>query len=386
MEKKRVLILSASVGSGHIRAAQALEEACHKNPLIEEVLHIDALEYTSFFLRNLYSKGYLKAVQYVPDLWAWGFENTDEPWKKSQFGIDIQKAQSQPLVKKILTYNPDFIICTHFTPADIVSRLIMLDKLHANLGIVVTDFYVHALWLTDIFTRYFVPKMENKIHLNKYGIPLDRIEVTGIPVMQSFIPPEDTSDLFKKYNFDPAIPIVLLSAGMFGIMPAKDILRILENIQTHCHIVIICGKSESLRKQLLALIEEVKPRNQYTIVGFTNTMHDYLHMAKVFIGKPGGLATSEALCAGVPMIIWNPIPGQETYNAYYILENGAGLLPDNALTIGYKVDMILQDEVLYEQLKKNALSIAQPKAAETIIEIMLLNNNESPVKAFKKKQ
>ncbi|HON88124.1 MAG TPA: glycosyltransferase [Spirochaetia bacterium] len=386
MEKKRVLILSASVGSGHIRAAQALEEACNKNPLIEEVLHIDALEYTSFFLRNLYSKGYLKAVQYVPDLWAWGFENTDEPWKKSQFGIDIQKAQSQPLVKKILTYNPDFIICTHFTPADIVSRLIMLDKLHANLGIVVTDFYVHALWLTDIFTRYFVPKMENKIHLNKYGIPLDRIEVTGIPVMQSFIPPEDTSDLFKKYNFDPAIPIVLLSAGMFGIMPAKDILRILENIQTHCHIVIICGKSESLRKQLLALIEEVKPRNQYTIVGFTNTMHDYLHMAKVFIGKPGGLATSEALCAGVPMIIWNPIPGQETYNAYHILENGAGLLPDNALTIGYKVDMILQDEVLYEQLKKNALSIAQPKAAETIIEIMLLNNNESPVKAFKKKQ
>ena len=85
------------------------------------------------------------------------------------------------------------------------------------------------------------------------------------------------------------------------------------------------------------------------------------------------------------MVIWNPIPGQETYNAYFILENGAGLLPDNALTIGTKVDMILQDPELYEQMRANALSLAQPRAAQTIVETMLMNDAEAPVKAFKKK-
>lgn len=385
MEKKRILIISASVGSGHVRAAQALEEACREHPLVDEALHIDALDYSTFMFRKIYSKGYLQAVQYVPEIWAWAFENLDKPWKKTKFGIDIQKANAQPLVKKIFSYAPDIIICTHFTPADIVSRLIMQDRLHTNLGIVVTDFYVHSLWLTDLFTRYFVPKSENRILLNKYGVPLDRINVSGIPILKSFSQPVDKEKLFQSYNFDPQVPIVLLSAGMFGIMPAKDILRILENIQTKCRIIIICGKSESLRKQLVKLVEEIKPHNQYTIVGFTNAMHDYLNMAKVFIGKPGGLATSECLASGLPMVIWNPIPGQETYNAYFILENGAGLLPDNALTIGTKVDMILQDPELYEQMHNNALSLAQPKAAQTIVETMLMNDAEAPVKAFKKK-
>lgn len=385
MKQKRILIISASVGSGHVRAGQALEEACKDHPLVEEALHIDALEYSSFMFRNIYSKGYLQAVRYVPEIWAWAFENLDKPWKKTQFGIDMQKAHVQPLVKKIFSFAPDIIISTHFTPVDVVSRLIMQDKLRANLGIVVTDFYVHALWLTDLFTRYFVPKAENKTLLNKYGVPMDRINVSGIPIMKAFSLPASKEELFRTYNFDPDVPIVLLSAGMFGIMPAEDILRILENIQNKCHIIIVCGKSESLRKQLVKLVHEVKPHNQYTIVGFTNAMHDYLAMAKVFIGKPGGLATSECLAAGVPMVIWNPIPGQETYNAYFILENGAGLLPDNALTIGYKVDMILQDHELYEQMHANALSLAQPKAAQTIIETMLLNDEEAPVKAFKKK-
>ncbi|MBN2875019.1 MAG: hypothetical protein JXM71_07980, partial [Spirochaetales bacterium] len=104
----------------------------------------------------------------------------------------------------------------------------------------------------------------------------------------------------------------------------------------------------------------------------------------VFIGKPGGLTTSECLVCGVPMVIWDPIPGQELFNTYHILENGAGVMPNNAITIGYKVDQILSNPELKKRMSANALSLAHPDAARTIVDEMLSHDGETPVKAFKK--
>jgi len=383
---KRVMILSASTGSGHIKAAQAIEEACKKDPRISETCHIDALEYTNVIFQRIYSKGYMEAVKTAPDLWAMAFENMDKPWEKTMVMSALQRFNSQPMVRKILEFKPDICICTHFMPADIVSYLITQDRIHCNLGIVVTDFYVHALWLEEVFTRYFVAKKENKSHLSQLGIPSDRIVVSGIPVMERFSVDIPKEVLHEKYGTDPAIPLVLLSAGAFGIMTANVIYKILENIKTTCQIVVICGKNQKLKAALENLIAgtDQKVHNTYTIEGYTDNMHEYLKLADVYIGKPGGLATSECLVSGVPMIIWDPIPGQELYNAYHILENGVGVLPDNAITIGYKVDQILSDPDRLKKMKQQALAVSNPAAAAVIVDAMLQNEEETPVRAFKK--
>lgn len=384
--QKKILILSAAAGSGHIRAAQAIEEACKKDERVSEVLHIDTLEYTNSIFQSLYSKGYLEAIKTAPDLWARAFDATDKPWQKSFVISAMERLNAQPLVNKLKEYQPDICICTHGMPADIISSLITQNQLHTNLGIVVTDYYVHALWLMDVFTRYFVAKEESKVHLNLLGIPSDRIVVSGIPVMEGFSSKIPLASLQEKYAIRPDEPLVLLSAGTFGIMSAEDILHILEQIKTHCQIVVICGKNEKLKIELENYIATKKEEiaNSYNIVGYTDTMHEYLQMADVFIGKPGGLSTSECLVCGVPMVIWDPIPGQELYNTYHVLEHGAGVMPNNALTIGFKVDEILSDPQRQKQMSKNAFSLSFPNAAKTIVDAMLANENETPVKAFRK--
>lgn len=383
---KRVLILSASAGSGHVRAAQALEEASRKDARIDEVCHIDALDYTNSMFQQIYSKGYLEAVKSAPKLWAMAFENLDKPWEKTLVMSALQRINSQPLVNKIKDFKPDICLCTHFMPADIVSDMIKQDQATCNLGIVVTDFYVHALWLTDLFTRYFVAKNENKAHLSLLGLPSDRIVVSGIPTMAGFSARQARKPLYAKFGLDPNLPLVLLSAGAFGIMNAADMLKILGHIKTHCQVVVICGNNKELLAELEAALDENKhpSRNRYSVVGYTDVMHEYLKLADVFIGKPGGLSTSECLACGVPMVMWNPIPGQEMYNAYHILENGFGVLPDNALTIGYKVDQLLGDPENLKAMQSRALSLATPGAATTIVDAMLCNEDETPVRPFKK--
>lgn len=383
---KRILILSASAGSGHIRAAQAIEEACKKDPRVSDVLHIDTLEYTNAIFQRIYSRGYLEAVKTAPDLWAKAFDATDRPWKKSLIGTAIERINSQPLVKKIKEYKPDICICTHYMPAEIVSHLIQQDQLHANLGVVVTDYYVHALWITDVFTRYFVGKEESKSHISLLGLPPDRIVVSGIPVMDAFTSKESKATLFKKHGINPKIPLVLLSAGTFGNMTAENIIHILDQIQTQSQVVVVCGKNECLKGELETYLSGLPELNTniYTIIGYTDEMHEYLKIADLFIGKPGGLTTSECLACGVPMLVWAPIPGQEIFNAYHILENGAAVIPNNAMTIGFKADQILSNPEKLASMKANALALAFPDAAKTIVDAMLANDTETPVKAFKK--
>lgn len=385
--QKRILLLSASTGSGHVRAAQAIEEACGKDDRVSDVLHIDTLEYTNAAFRHIYSKGYLEAVKTAPEIWAMAFDATDKPWQTPLAVSAMHRLNSMPLVRKIEDYQPDICICTHGMPAEVISNLILQDKLQTNLGIVVTDYYVHALWLSDIFTRFFVPKEESKKQLTLLGMPADRIVVSGIPVLEAFAAEGSKVSLKAAYGFETDLPLVLLSAGAFGVMSAKDIIKILDQIKTSCRIVVVCGRNEKLRADLESLLagRALSAGGLCTIVGYTDAMHDYLKMADAFIGKPGGLSTSECLVSGVPMVIWDPIPGQEVYNTYHILENGAGVMPNNAITIGFKVDQILSDPERQRRMSDNARALSFPYAAKTIVDEMLAHEGETPVKAFKKK-
>lgn len=383
---KRVMILSASTGSGHIKAAEAIEEACRKDARVDEVCHLDALEYTNDIFQGIYSKGYLEAVKNVPDLWAMAFDNMDKPWDKNVLISALHRVNSQPLVRRLVDYKPDICICTNFMPADIAVQLIKQDKLHCNLGIVVTDFYVHALWLEELFTRYFVAKEENKRYLTMLGLPSDRVEATGIPVLERFSAPLDENEAAARLGLDRSRPVVLLSAGAAGLLSAKTIGKILDQIREPSTTVVVCGRNERLKAELDELLASAPPerRAAVCVVGYTDRMHEYLRLADVFVGKPGGLSTSECLASGVPMVMWDPIPGQEQYNAYHVLESGAGVLPDNVATIGYKVDQLLADRERLARMKANAKAAGRPRAAGDIVAAMLEHPDETPVRPFKR--
>src|SRR5215831_4889899 len=178
----RVLILSASAGAGHVRAAQAIEQAILQTSAAREVRHIDTLQYTSKLFRNLYSKAYIDMVNRMPDALGWLYDQLDKPWKNERRRLAFDKLNTRPFVRMLREHQPDITICTHFLPAEIISWLKAKRKLATRQAIVVTDFDVHAMWLCHHYEHYFVALDEARAYLEVLGIPPNKIAVSGIPI------------------------------------------------------------------------------------------------------------------------------------------------------------------------------------------------------------
>src|SRR5919106_6824218 len=181
---KKVLLLSASAGAGHVRAAEAIEKAFKETEDDEsrEVQHLDVLNYTNKLFRNLYSKAYIDLVNKMPEVPGWFYDKLDKPWKNERRRLALDKLNTRPLVKLLRGYQPDLIVCTHFLPAEIVSWLKAKERLASRQVIIVTDFDVHAMWLVHHYERYFVALEEARVYLEVLGIQAEKITVSGIPI------------------------------------------------------------------------------------------------------------------------------------------------------------------------------------------------------------
>ncbi len=366
---KKVLILSASAGAGHTRAAQALERAFMEMGAAEEVKHVDALEYTTKIFKTIASKAYIDLVNKAPHMLGWFYDVMDKPWKNERLMQAIDMLNTQPLVRLINKYQPDLAVCTHFTPADMISWLKEKKTLTCPLAIVVTDFDIHANWLCRYCDRYFVALDETGVHLEKLGIPADRITVSGIPVDPVFARRKDKAAMRLKHGLRQDITTILVSAGGFGVGPVENLITALLDLQHEAQIVAVCGKSEELKRKLENLAERVPAGHRVTVrvVGYTTDMDEYMAAADMLVGKTGGLTTSEALARDLIMVVVNPIPGQEERNADHLLEEGAALRCNNLPAIAFKIDRLLDDPARMAAMKKEYPAVLPAPAQPMIL-------------------
>jgi len=195
--KPRVLILSASSGAGHVRAAQALEKAFRAEGSCE-VEHIDALGHVSKLFQRIYDKAYIRMVRHAPDLMGLLYEQTDKPWRHPRERLAMDRLNTQPMIRLLKKIQPDLCVATHFLPAEILAWLIAKKKLQARHAIVVTDYDVHALWLCRTVDRYYVAMQESLEYLANIGVPREKLHVTGIPIDPLFEKSVSVSDARKK--------------------------------------------------------------------------------------------------------------------------------------------------------------------------------------------
>ncbi|HEX8250411.1 MAG TPA: glycosyltransferase [Pyrinomonadaceae bacterium] len=367
---KKILILSASVGNGHTRAAQALEKTFRLKNAAAEIRHEDTLDFTNPLFRQIYGKSYIDLVNNMPEVLGWMYDQFDEPWKNEKRRLFLEKLNTQPLVKMLREYQPDWIVCTHFLPAEIISDLKTKGKLNCPQAIVVTDFDLHALWLCRNYERYFVALDETKFYLETLGFPAEKISVTGIPIDPVFAETKDKREMREKYNLDAGKPTIILSAGGFGVGRIEILLKSLQIIKQPVQILAMCGRNEELKNKL-AQTPDGNGNCRIIPVGYTTEMDEYMSASDLVVGKPGGLTTCEALAKGLIFVIVNPIPGQEERNSDHLLENGAGIRCNNLATLGYKVEQLLKDEERLSFMKGNALRFARPNASNEIVDRLL---------------
>jgi processive 1,2-diacylglycerol beta-glucosyltransferase len=370
---KRVLILSAAVGAGHLRAAEALEKAFKLQNAAAEVKNIDVLNYTNPLFRRLYGKAYIDMVGAMPEVLGWMYDSLDKPWQNERRRLALDRLNTQPLINLLKKEQPDVAVCTHFLPAEIISWLKAKGKISFPQAIVVTDFDVHAMWLCHHYEQYFVALEETKIHLAKLGIPDDKITVSGIPIDPIFAEPKDKIEMREKYGLERDKLTILVSAGGFGVGNVEHLLLALSDLQTPAQILAVCGRNEELKTKLEKLAAERLNNERVTFkpIGFTKAMDEYMSASDIIVGKPGGLTTSEALAKGLVFVIVNPIPGQEERNSDHLLEQGCAIKCNNLPTLAYKIDELVSNKERFEKMKKNVANFACPNAARTIIEKLL---------------
>jgi processive 1,2-diacylglycerol beta-glucosyltransferase len=365
----KVLILSASAGAGHVRAADALEKAFTQLGAAREIRHVDVLNYTNKVFRHLYSKAYLDMVNRMPEMMGWLYDHLDKPWKNERRRLALDKLNTRPLVKLLKEYRPDVVLCTHFLPAEILSWLKAKERIGCPQAIVVTDFDVHAMWLCRHYEQYFVALDETRMHMEKLGIPADKVTVTGIPIDPVFAAAKNKREMRMKHGLAQDKTTILVSTGGFGVGRVEDLANCLSQLEHEVQIVVLCGRNEELRKKLDKL-EARRPagsRVSMLNIGYTTLMDEFMSASDILLGKPGGLTTSEALAKGLVFVIVNPIPGQEERNSDHLLEEGVAIRCNNLPVLAYKVDRLLDDSRRFASMRASADRLARPRAAQDIV-------------------
>ena len=381
MKSKRILILSASAGNGHVRAAEALAKAftieAQNSGIPAEIRHIDALSKVSLPMRAVYSRAYIRMVNRAPSVLGWLYNHLDVPYKDEKRRLLVNRVNSLPLAREIVDFNPDIIVCTHFLPADIASLLIKRHKIQSQLAVVVTDFDAHGMWLTRNVDRYYVAMTETKEHLVSLGVPEANVTVSGIPIDPVFVQKKSTNISKASLGLSETAPTVLISAGGMGVGPVQELLESIKTWQENhseestyngnndINIIALCGKNQELKEKLEEESKAWKHLNLHAL-GYVNNVQDYMALCDVVLGKPGGLTTCEALASGLAFIVFNPIPGQEERNSTHLLENGAAIRCNNLPTVGYKLQKLFSDPEKLAQLKLNAIAMSKPRAAQKI--------------------
>ena len=370
---KNILVLSASVGAGHMRAAQAVELALRELAPDAQVRNVDVLALTNAAFRRVYGKAYLDLVNLAPHVLGYVYDLMDQPRgprsKQDRLRLAVEKINLRQFVELMEEGRWDVVVNTHFLPAEIIASQRREGKLSVPQITVTTDFETHRLWVNQPCEQYTTATEEGAAYLRHWGVPRENVSVTGIPIHPVFSRPKDRAECLKKQGLTGERPVVLQLAGGFGVGPIEKLFRGVLDVEVPLEIVVVAGKNEQVRRELEQI--DVPARHRVKVMGFTDQIDELMAVADLVLSKPGGLTTSEVLARGAAMAIVNPIPGQESRNSDFLLENGAAIKINNVGTLPMKLTQLLGDRTRLESLKRNALRISRPQAAFDVARIAL---------------
>ena len=373
MHKPSLLILSTSGGAGHHRAAEALLEAARNSPIPLRAAHYDCLDFTSKAFKRLYGGSYLAMVNSTPEIWGYFYSHTEKkPYSKKGLLRIFDHFNYNRYLKALRSLDPDLILCTHFLPyVSLSERDLVKEALRAPFVAATTDFDVHQLWIDKLVRRYFVHDAETAWQLASKGIDPAIIGVTGIPVSAGFSQRSEKSAARGLVELPTNRFTVMILSGGFGVGRVQEItggvVDLLGTFTSQAfNLIAVCGRNEVLRNDLE---NRTLPPNIHAIVlGYVSNVHELMDAADVLVSKSGGLTSSEAMAKGLPMIIVDPIPGQEMRNANMIVERGAGVLAHDYHNLVFKLRQTIEDPGHLAFMRERALALSKPHAAETIIQ------------------
>ena len=362
----RVLIATVTAGGGHLAAAAALDETGRALRPEDVVEQVDLGKFFSPLHRKIVSEGYVKLVNHAPELWGMMFAKTDKPRMARALNRVRAIFPSNSRVRfgrYVRQFKPDVVLCTHYFPLETLSHLRRKRGGPRPLAVsVVTDFEAHALWMDACVDFYCVAAEETKARLVARGAVAENVVVTGIPISAKFAVKPNVKAVRQSLGLRDDLPVLLVPSGGFGMGPVGDVLAELDKVERPFQAVVVTGRNQELRRELAAQDRKHPTR----VLGFVTNMHELMAVAGLLITKPGGLTSSEALALGKPLLILNPIPGQEAANSDFLLEHGAAAKVNRVEDLPYRLGHLLGTRKLAD-MGRAAKALGRPQAARDIL-------------------
>ncbi len=368
MAAKKILILTASIGSGHIKAAEAVaEELQHQLPAAE-IITVDFMARSTSFWHWLTKKLYLEMLNFVPNLYDVFYKLSS-----SEVGASCGKNMFAYFMLPVFCrlqreYQPEHIICTHPFPAETVSLWKEREHSELPLTVVMTDYSLHQMWLCPGVDNYFMATEAMQQGMVEQGFAPATLHATGIPISRELQSLPGKASLRQQLGIASGQKVIMLMGGGLGLGGIEKNLQELEKISQPLTLLVIAGRNE----QLLQRVQDfaAQSRHEMRVWGYTNEVRRLMGAADLLITKPGALTISEAFALGTPMLLHDPIPGPETENAIYATKNGAAIWLHPGEKLAKAVEEIFAAGVL-EKMGEQARLCARPLASQKIVKIIL---------------
>ena len=378
-----VAFCSSSVGCGHTRASVAIHDALRARGQLSEATFIEALEHAPRWFSTVYRDGYLRAIRHAPRVVGAIYNSTDIPRRdRRPLGPALDRFEDRVMANFRAhpgLHAADVVVSTHFLTSALLGRMRMRGELRAPVVTVVTDEHPHAVWLHRGVDLTCVASRAARTAAIAGGMDPSRVEITGIPIDPRFCMTHQRSFAVTE---QPR-PMILVCGGGHGLGDIPAVVRSLLATSLHCTIVVVCGKNAALEVAMRGLQSSGNAEGasgpELRVLGYSNAMHELMAAADLMVGKPGGLTTTEARAVGLPMVLLQPIPGQEERNADMLVSLGAAVRAQRATDAGPAVAAIIGDPVRLRSMRIAASAAGNPRAAfdvATGISALLAQGNQ----------
>ncbi len=366
----RVLILYVSVGTGHMKAAEALKESIEKQFEGWSVDILDTLKYINPIIDKVVVNSYLGALKRSPGLYSRLYTASGTGTAIYDISKSLNKLLSYKLNSLIEDYDPSAIVCTHPFPMQMLSSLKEKNRINIPAIAILTDYVVHSLWLDSGMDAFIVANELMKTEMINRGIPGSIIFPYGIPVSPKFLTRVDRVCLLKKLGLENNKFTVLVMGGGMGCGNIDSTMASLLNCDLDLQIIVVTGTNHKLKTRLEDSTKNMGSNKKVLILSYTDRINELMDISDLLITKPGGMTVSEALVKGLPIFIISPIPGQEEGNASFLIRSGVANRIDDSDQLVSVLSHVANNPLALNAMRENSKLWSRPHSATDIATLL----------------
>jgi processive 1,2-diacylglycerol beta-glucosyltransferase len=363
----RVLILTASYGSGHNEAARSLAAAfVARGADVTVVDHFRELVHPMF--ERITRAFYMALLRRAPAVWGAAYALGDWMSSDSPLAFGATRLGVGRLATLLDALSPDAVVSVHATPAAAMSALAAEGRRLPPHTTVVTDFVAHSQWIARGIDRYCVAADEVGHEFVARGIPRERVVVTGVPLRPGFETSGDPLVARAALQLRADRPVVLVMAGSYGTVGRlPDVVRALSQLPRPVQGVVVAGRDAALAERLHRLASGPTIR----VLGYVEDVRGLMAAADLLVTKAGGMTLAEAMAAELPMLLYGSLPGQEQRNERFASRAGVALAARSRRELGRLLERALTEPGLLDHLRDGIRRARRPDATQRIVTAVL---------------